>query len=54
MEMIADQVLIIDKGKKIAEATMESLLKQAATLELQQQPQRRFFLEAYFLSLTTP
>lgn len=54
MEMIADQVLIIDKGKKIAEASMESLLKQAATLELQQQPQRRFFLEAYFLSLTTP
>jgi len=53
MEMIADQVLIIDKGKKIVEASMETLVQQAASLELQQQPQRRFFLEAYFLSLTT-
>jgi len=32
---------------------METLVQQAASLELQQQPQRRFFLEAYFLSLTT-
>ena len=54
MDMIADQVLIIDKGKKVVEASMETLVRQAASVELQQQPQRRFFLEAYFLSLTTP
>lgn len=53
IEMIADQVLIIDKGKKLMEASMQSILTQAAALELQQQPAHRYFLEAYFLSLTT-
>lgn len=54
IEMIADHVLIIDKGKKIIEASMETLLQQATALELQRQPERRYFLEAYFLSLTHP
>ncbi len=52
IEMIADQVLIIDKGKKLMEASMQQLLQQATALELQQQPTHRYFLEAYFLSLT--
>ncbi len=53
IEMIADQVLIIDKGKKLMEASMQSILQKATALELQQQPAHRYFLEAYFLSLTS-
>jgi ABC-type multidrug transport system ATPase subunit len=52
IEMVADQVLIIDKGKKLMEASMQSIVQKAAALELQQQPAHRYFLEAYFLSLT--
>ena len=52
IEMIADQVLIIHKGKKIAEESMASLIKKAALMELAAIPEKRYVLEAYFLSLT--
>lgn len=52
IEMIADQVLIIDKGKKLMEASMQTILQKATALDVQQLPSHRYFLEAYFLSLT--
>ena len=52
IEMIADQVLIIHKGKKIAEESMDSLTAKATSLELAAVPEKRYVLEAYFLSLT--
>jgi len=52
MEMIADQVLILHKGKKLTETSMSALLEQAKAQGLQQVPTNRYFLEAYFLSLT--
>ncbi len=52
IEQVADQVLIIDKGKKLMEAGMQDILQKAIALDVQQQPSHRYFLEAYFLSLT--
>ena len=52
IEMIADRVLIIHKGKKVAEESMQSLTEKASQLKLQAVPEKRYVLEAYFLSLT--
>lgn len=52
IEMIADRVLIIHKGKKVAEESMQSLTQKASQLELAALPEKRYVLEAYFLSLT--
>jgi ABC-type Na+ transport system ATPase subunit NatA len=51
--MIADRVLIIHKGKKVAEESMDSLTEKASQLKLQALPEKRYVLEAYFLSLTS-
>ena len=53
IEMIADRVLIIHKGKKVAEESMDSLTEKASQLKLQALPEKRYVLEAYFLSLTS-
>ena len=53
IEMIADRVLIIHKGKKVAEESMQSLTEKAGQLKLQALPEKRYVLEAYFLSLTS-
>ena len=53
IEMIADRVLIIHKGKKVAEESMVSLTEKASQLKLQALPEKRYVLEAYFLSLTS-
>lgn len=52
IEMIADRVLIIHKGKKVAEESTQSLTEKASQLKLQAVPEKRYVLEAYFLSLT--
>lgn len=52
IEMIADRVLIIHKGKKVAEESMQSLTEKASQLKLQAVPEKRYVLEAYFLSIT--
>ena len=53
IEMIADRVLIIHKGKKVAEESMSTLTEKASQLKLQALPEKRYVLEAYFLSLTS-
>ncbi len=53
IEMIADRVLIIHKGKKVAEESMSALTEKASQLKLQALPEKRYVLEAYFLSLTS-
>lgn len=53
IEMIADQVLIIHRGKKVVEESMTSLVAKADSMKLAAIPEKRYVLEAYFLSLTT-
>ena len=44
--------LFLHKGKKIAEESMASLTEKATSMELAAVPEKRYVLEAYFLSLT--